>query len=110
MAERLRSRGFRTGGFVGAYVLDHKWGIAQGFEKYFDNFDLSKYRSVSLSSVERRGDEVADHAHDRRLDTVLLEDRPERLAATQELHLAATQRKLPSRNLDRPFPWLCLRR
>ena len=62
MAERLRSRGFRTGGFVGAYVLDHKWGIAQGFEKYFDNFDLSKYRSVSLSSVERRGDEVADHA------------------------------------------------
>jgi len=62
MAERLKSRGFRTGGFVGAYVLDHKWGIAQGFEKYFDNFDLSKYRSVSLSSVERRGDEVADHA------------------------------------------------
>jgi arylsulfatase A-like enzyme/Tfp pilus assembly protein PilF len=62
MAERLNSRGFRTGGFVGAYVLDHKWGIAQGFEKYFDNFDLSKYRSVSLSSVERRGDEVADHA------------------------------------------------
>src|SRR6188474_667917 len=34
MAERLKSRGFRTGGFVGAYVLDHKWGIAQGFEKY----------------------------------------------------------------------------
>ena len=55
MAERLKSRGFRTGGFVGAYVLDHKWGVAQGFEKYFDNFDLSKYRSVSLSSVERRG-------------------------------------------------------
>jgi arylsulfatase A-like enzyme/Tfp pilus assembly protein PilF len=62
MAERLKSRGFRTGGFVGAYVLDHKWGVAQGFEKYFDNFDLSKYRSVSLSSVERRGNEVADRA------------------------------------------------
>ncbi len=62
MAERLKSRGFRTGGFVGAYVLDHKWGVAQGFEKYFDNFDLSKYRSVSLSSVERRGDEVATQA------------------------------------------------
>ena len=62
MAERLKSRGFRTGGFVGAYVLDHKWGVAQGFEKYFDNFDLSKYRTVSLSSVERRGNEVADRA------------------------------------------------
>ena len=62
MAERLKGRGYRTGGFVGAYVLDHKWGVAQGFEKYFDNFDLSKYRSVSLSSVERRGNEVADRA------------------------------------------------
>jgi arylsulfatase A-like enzyme/Tfp pilus assembly protein PilF len=62
MAERLKSRGFRTGGFVGAYVLDHKWGVAQGFEKYFDNFDLSKYHTVSLSSVERRGNEVADRA------------------------------------------------
>ena len=62
MAERLKSRGFRTGGFVGAYVLDHKWGVAQGFDKYFDNFDLSKYRSVSLGSVERRGNEVADRA------------------------------------------------
>ena len=51
-----------TGGFVGAYVLDHKWGIAQGFENYFDDFDLSKYRSVSLGSVERPGNEVADHA------------------------------------------------
>ena len=30
MAERLKSRGFRTGGFVGAYVLDHKWGISAG--------------------------------------------------------------------------------
>jgi choline-sulfatase len=62
MAERLKGRGFRTGGFVGAYVLDHKWGVAQGFEKYFDNFDLSKYRTVSLSSVERRANEVADRA------------------------------------------------
>ena len=42
LAERLQSRGFATGGFVGAYVLDHKWGIAQGFQTYFDDFDLSK--------------------------------------------------------------------
>src|SRR4249920_1008096 len=26
LAERLRDGGFATGGFVGAYVLDHKWG------------------------------------------------------------------------------------
>ena len=62
LAERLQSRGFTTGGFVGAYVLDHKWGIAQGFQTYFDDFDLSKYQSLSLGSVDRPGNEVADHA------------------------------------------------
>ena len=40
LAETLRDRGFRTGGFVSSFVLDHRWGIAQGFEKFFDNFDL----------------------------------------------------------------------
>jgi arylsulfatase A-like enzyme/Tfp pilus assembly protein PilF len=62
LAERLQSRGFTTGGFVGAYVLDHKWGVAQGFQTYFDDFDLSKYQSLSLGSVDRPGNEVADHA------------------------------------------------
>ena len=63
LAERLRDRGFTTGGFVGAYVLDRKWGIAQGFQTYFDDFDLTKYQSLSLGSVDRPGNEVADHAH-----------------------------------------------
>jgi choline-sulfatase len=62
IAERLQARGFATGGFVGAYVLDHKWGIAQGFQTYFDDFDLTKYQSLSLGSVDRPGNEVADHA------------------------------------------------
>jgi choline-sulfatase len=62
IAERLQANGFTTGGFVGAYVLDHKWGIAQGFQTYFDDFDLSKYQSLSLGSVDRPGNEVADKA------------------------------------------------
>jgi len=62
LAERLQAHGFTTGGFVGAYVLDHKWGIAQGFQTYFDDFDLTKYQSLSLGSVDRPGNEVADKA------------------------------------------------
>ena len=62
LAERLQADGFTTGGFVGAYVLDHKWGIAQGFQTYFDDFDLSRYQSLSLGSVDRPGNEVADKA------------------------------------------------
>jgi arylsulfatase A-like enzyme/Tfp pilus assembly protein PilF len=62
MAERLKGAGIRTGGFVGAYVLDRKWGIAQGFDRYFDDFDLSKFDTPSLGEVERPASEVADHA------------------------------------------------
>ncbi|HEV2983979.1 MAG TPA: sulfatase-like hydrolase/transferase [Vicinamibacterales bacterium] len=62
LAERLKARGLKTGGFVGAYVLDRVWGIAQGFDTYFDNFDLSKFEAPSLAEVERPANEVADHA------------------------------------------------
>ena len=41
LSEILRDEGFRTGGFVGAFVLDAKWGISQGFDHYFDDFELS---------------------------------------------------------------------
>ena len=62
MAERLKAAGAATGGFVGAYVLDRKWGIAQGFDRYFDDFDLSKFETPSLGEVERPANEVADRA------------------------------------------------
>jgi arylsulfatase A-like enzyme/Tfp pilus assembly protein PilF len=34
LAERLRDAGFRTGAFVGAFVLDASFGLEQGFETY----------------------------------------------------------------------------
>jgi len=62
LAELFKSRDFRTSAFVAAYVLDSKWGLDQGFDHYFDQFDLSKYKTVSLGNVQRRGDEVIDEA------------------------------------------------
>jgi choline-sulfatase len=62
LAETLHARGFRTGAFVGAYVLDAKWGLDQGFETYFDDFDLTKYRAISLGAIQRPGNEVVDKA------------------------------------------------
>jgi len=58
LAEVLKTDGYSTGAFVGAFVLDSRWGLDQGFDYYYDNFDLTKYKSVSLDSVQRRGDEV----------------------------------------------------
>ncbi len=62
LAERLKARGLKTGGFVGAYVLDRHWGIAQGFDTYYDNFDLAKFDTPSLGDVERPANDVTDHA------------------------------------------------
>ena len=62
LAERLKGAGYATGAFVGAWVLESKWGLAQGFDHYADHFDLSRYKTVSLGTVQKPGDEVMDGA------------------------------------------------
>ena len=63
IAEVLRDKGFRTGGFVGAFVLDRRWGISQGFDRYFDDFDLDRYANASaMDMIQRPGSEVVDRA------------------------------------------------
>jgi choline-sulfatase len=63
LAEVLKAHGYRTGGFVGAYVLDHRWGIAQGFDHYYDDFDLSRFEmAAGIDAAQRPGREVVDHA------------------------------------------------
>jgi arylsulfatase A-like enzyme len=62
MAEVLKARGYRTGGFVGAFVLDARWGIAQGFDDYFDDFDLTEDVGPGLDAIQRRGADVVDRA------------------------------------------------
>src|SRR5262245_49712118 len=63
LAEVLRDKGYRTGGFIGAFVLDRRWGIAQGFERFFDDFDLEKYgEAQGMDAIQRPGSEVVDRA------------------------------------------------
>jgi len=63
LATMLRTRGYRTGGFVAAFVLDRRWGIGEGFDRYFDDFDLDKYRvEIGLDAVQRPGSEVVSKA------------------------------------------------
>jgi arylsulfatase A-like enzyme/Tfp pilus assembly protein PilF len=58
LAEILQTKGWVTGAFVGAFVLDSRWGLDQGFDHYYDNFDFAKYKKISLASVQREGGEV----------------------------------------------------
>lgn len=63
LAEVLHDRGFRTGGFVGCFVLDRRWGIAQGFDRYFDDFDLDRFPDAAgMDMIQRPGSEVVGRA------------------------------------------------
>ncbi len=62
LAGILKDGGWQTGAFVGAFVLDSKWGLNHGFDTYVDKFDVSKYKSISLGDVARRAGEVVDNA------------------------------------------------
>jgi len=58
LAEVLKENGLATSAFIGAFVLDSQWGLDQGFDYYYDNFDFTKYKTVSLDSIQRKGEEV----------------------------------------------------
>jgi arylsulfatase A-like enzyme/Flp pilus assembly protein TadD len=62
ISETLRQKRFATSGFIAAYVLHSKWGINQGFDHYADNFDLVKFKSISLDKVQKRAGEVLAEA------------------------------------------------
>ncbi|MBW2288323.1 MAG: sulfatase [Deltaproteobacteria bacterium] len=56
IAELLAARGFRTGAFVGSYVLDAEFGVSQGFEV----FDGPVARDMVAQRVERRASAVVN--------------------------------------------------
>lgn len=62
IAELLAARGYQCGAFIGAFVLDGRWGLKQGFQHYDDQFDLKKYKHLDLGAVQRPGNQVMDAA------------------------------------------------
>ena len=56
LAEHLKASGYTTGAFVGAFPLDRKFGLAQGFDVYDDNFGHRS--SGAKMDLERRAEEV----------------------------------------------------
>lgn len=63
LAEVLGREGYVTAGFVAAYVLDRRYGVAQGFDRYtsFDEPEIAAGVAL-MSSVERDGAEVVREA------------------------------------------------
>lgn len=61
LASVLGAAGFRTGAFVGAFVLDRRFGLARGFEVYDDEIPRDPTRPEGLEA-ERPGHAVVDAA------------------------------------------------
>ena len=62
LAEHLKNYGYSTGAFVGAYPLDSRFGLSQGFDFYDDNY--SRIHTVNLSSLDRKAEDVVEAALD----------------------------------------------
>ena len=61
LAELLAGRGYRTGAFVGAFVLNRKFGLDRGFETYDDELSSGAYVETELYR-SRPGAAVVDAA------------------------------------------------
>ena len=61
LAEWLKGEGYRTAAFLGAYPLDGRFGLNQGFDTYDDRFPPKKVGS-SHDISERPADAVVDEA------------------------------------------------
>jgi len=62
LAEVLSARGYATGAFVGAFVLDARFGLDRGFDAYDFTVDQDGYRPSMPDFNERSADTVTDAA------------------------------------------------
>jgi arylsulfatase A-like enzyme/Tfp pilus assembly protein PilF len=60
LAEHLKSYGYATGAFVGAYPLESRFGLAQGFDTYDDHF--GRRHTDNFASLERKAEDVIEGA------------------------------------------------
>lgn len=60
LAERLRASGFGTAAFVGAFVLDDRFGLARGFDVYDDRIGERRSGEAVVGFAERPAGEVVD--------------------------------------------------
>jgi arylsulfatase A-like enzyme/Tfp pilus assembly protein PilF len=58
LAESLKARGYETAAFVGAFVLDRRFGLSQGFDVYDDRMG-EDIRQLENVEAERDGADVA---------------------------------------------------
>ena len=59
IATILKRAGYRTGAFIGGFVLDRRFGLSRGFDEYDSPFDLHRKSVTDAGNLKRPGAEVA---------------------------------------------------
>lgn len=62
LAERLQNAGYRTSAVIGSFVLDRRYGLAQGFDDYDDEVNRAGISPSDARYSERSADEVSNTA------------------------------------------------
>jgi arylsulfatase A-like enzyme/Flp pilus assembly protein TadD len=62
LASILKQHGYATGAVLGSAVLDHRFGLNQGFDFYYDHFDFNRLEDANLDLMKRPGNQVVDQA------------------------------------------------
>lgn len=58
LAEELKNEGYQTSAVIGAYILSSKFGIAQGFGSYNEDFAVVSESPDAIFSLQRPAEEV----------------------------------------------------
>jgi arylsulfatase A-like enzyme/Flp pilus assembly protein TadD len=102
LAEILQEHGFRTGAFVSSIVLSKQSGLARGFARYDDQFEIGEDDARFLNTIQKRGDATVAAA-----TTWLGEPGPERRFGWVHLYDPHDPYEPPepyaSRYADRPY-------
>jgi arylsulfatase A-like enzyme/tetratricopeptide (TPR) repeat protein len=59
LAELLKTKGYSTSAFVSSFVLDSRWQLDQGFDLYYDNFNLAEFKELNPQEAQRPAGETA---------------------------------------------------
>ena len=62
LAEAMKRHGYATGAVVSSFVLDRSFGMARGFDSYYDAFKASAFLEKDIGLVDRRAGESVDEA------------------------------------------------
>ncbi len=60
LAEHLKSKEYSTAAFIGAFPLDSRFGLSQGFDVYDDSYPAQSYTAFAAS--ERKAEQVIQSA------------------------------------------------